>query len=189
MKWSLVFVVMLTAARVADAAEPRQLPVIHLEMDNDAEVPAAMLKRSQEEVARIFANVGVRVEWTETGPRFTVQMVNSAPENSGATPPVLGVASHTPTGATAQIFFRQVEDLAFRSHVAVSRLLAYVVAHEIGHLLLPQMRHSMTGLMKGDWDSDAVRVAALGSLTFTGPQIKKLHALADAGGGPRLGAP
>lgn len=189
MQWSMVVVVMLTAARVADAAEPRQLPVIHLEMNNDADVPAAILQRSQTEVARVFANVGIAVEWTETGPRFTVQMAKRAPVSSGAAPPMLGVVSRTPASATAHIFFQQVEDLAFRSHVNVSRLLAYVVAHEIGHLLLPQMRHSLTGLMKADWDSDSVREAALGSLTFTGSQIKRLRASADAGGGSRFSAP
>jgi hypothetical protein len=176
MRWSIVLAIVLTVARVADAAEPGQLPVIHLEMDNEAAVPAAILKRSQDEVARIFSDVGLGVKWTETGPRFTVQMTTRSPEYSGAEPTVMGVASRTPTGATAQIFFNQVQTFAVRSHVDVGRLLAYVIAHEIGHLLLPQMRHSLTGLMKADWDSDLVREAATGSLTFTGSQIKRLHA-------------
>jgi hypothetical protein len=183
MKWSLVIAVMFAAARVTNAAEPGQLPVVYLEMDNDADVPAATLKKSQDEVVRIFADAGLGVEWTETGPRFTVQMVTTVPLDPSVAPPVLGVVSRTPAGATAHIFFNQVEDLALRYHVAVSRLLAYVVAHEIGHLLLPQMRHSFTGLMKADWDPDTVREAGAGSLRFTGAQIKKLHASADAGVG------
>lgn len=176
MKWSIVIAVMLAVARVADAAEPGQLPVIHLEMDNDAQVSEAILKKSQDQVARIFADAGFAVEWTATGPRFTVQMVTKAPVSTSTAPPALGVASRTPTGATAQIFFDQVYALALTCHVDVGRLLAYVVAHEIGHLLLPRMGHSLTGLMKADWDSDSVREAAAGSLTFTGAQIKRLHA-------------
>jgi hypothetical protein len=181
MKCWMVIAVILTAARVADAAEQGQLPIIRLEMANDAEVPVAILKKSQNEVARIFAAAGFGVEWIETGPMLTVQMVTSAPVYSDAAPPVLGVASRTPGGATAQIFFNQVEDLALRWHVDVGRLLAYVVAHEIGHLLLPRMPHSVTGVMKADWDPDTIREAAAGSLTFTGSQIKRLHAFADAG--------
>ena len=172
----MVIAVMLAAASVADAAEPGQLPVIHLEMHNDAEVPALVLQRSQDEVARIFAKAGFAVEWTATGPRFIVQMVTDAPVSSGAAPPRLGVASRTPAGATAQIFFDQVHDLALSCRVDVGTLLAYVVAHEIGHLLLPRATHSLTGLMKADWDSDTVREAATGSLTFTGSQLKTLHA-------------
>ena len=176
MKSWMVVAVMLAVARVADAAEPGQLPIIHLEMDNDAEVPEAILTRSQHEVTRIFADAGLGVEWTETGPRFTVQMVSSALGYSGAASTVMGVASRTPTGATAQIFFKQVQDLALRCHVDISRLLGDVVAHEIGHLLLPRMPHSLTGLMKADWDTEVVREAAAGSLGFTGAQIKRLQA-------------
>jgi hypothetical protein len=183
MKWSLVIVVMLTVARVADAAEPGQLPVIHLEMRNDAEVPADILKRSQDELARIFGDAGFGVEWSETGPRFTVQMAASAVGSSGAASTamgvestVMGVASRTPTGATAQIFVNKVQYLARTYRVDASRLLACVIAHEIGHLLLPRAPHSVTGLMKADWDSDQVREAAAGSLMFTGTQIKRLHA-------------
>jgi hypothetical protein len=176
MKWSMVMAVMITVARVADAAEPGQLLAIHLEMHNDADVPAAILKKSQDVMARIFADAGLGVEWTETGPRFTVQIVTSALGYAGASSTVMGVASRTPGGATVQIFFRQVQDFARTCHVDVGTLLAYVMAHEIGHLLLPRMGHSATGLMKADWDSAFVREAAAGSLTFTGSQIKRILA-------------
>jgi hypothetical protein len=176
MKCSLVLAVMITVARVADAAEPGQLPAIHLQMDDDADVPAAVLKKSQDEVARIFADAGLGVAWTETGPRFTVQIVASALGYARASSPVMGVALRKPNGATAQIFFTQVQDFARRSHVDVSTLLAYVIAHEIGHLLLPRMPHSETGLMKADWDRDLVREVTAGSLTFTDAQIKRILA-------------
>ena len=173
----MVMAVMITVARVADAAEPGQQAAIHLQMDNDAEVPAAILKKSQDEVARIFADAGLGVEWTGAGPRFIVQIVSSALGYSDAASRVMGVASRTPDAATAQIFFKQVQDLARTYHVDVGRLLACVVAHEIGHLLLPRMPHSATGLMKADWDTHVVREAAEGSLGFTGAQIKRLQGL------------
>jgi len=168
--------VMIAVARVADAAEPGQLPVIHLQMDNDADVPAAIVNTSQDKVARIFADAGLGVEWTETGPRFTVQIVTSALGHARAPSTVMGVASRTPSGAGAQIFFKQVQDFARTCQVDVSRLLAYVIAHEIGHLLLPRVPHSPTGLMRADWDRDFVREATAGSVTFTGAQIKRILA-------------
>ena len=172
----MVMAVMITVARVADAAEPGQLPPIHLQMDNDADVPAAILKKSQDEVARIFADAGLGVEWTARGPRFTVQIGISALGYTRASSPVMGVALRKPGGATAHIFFNQVQDFARRCHVDVGTLLAYVIAHEIGHLLLPRMPHSATGLMKGDWDRALVREATAGSLTFTDAQIKTILA-------------
>jgi hypothetical protein len=172
----MVMAVMITVARVADAAEPGQLPAIHLQMDNDAGVPAAILKGSQDEVARIFADAGLGVEWTETGPRFTVQIVTSVLGYARAASPVMGVALRKPDGAIAQIFFNRVEDFARTYHVEVSVLLGYVIAHEIGHLLLPRMPHSATGLMKADWDRSLMRQATAGSLTFTDAQIKRILA-------------
>ena len=177
MKWSLITAVMITVARVADAAEQGQLPAIRLQMDDDADVPVAILKKSQDEVARVFAAVGVGVEWTETAPTITVRIVTSALAHAGRYSSVMGVALRRPSGATAQIFLKQVQDFARTYDGDVSILLAYVIAHEIGHLLLPRMPHSPTGLMKGDWGRALVREAAAGSLTFTDAQIQRLLAL------------
>ena len=172
----MVMAVMITVASVADAAEPGQLPAIHLQMDDDADVPADVLKRSKEEVSRIFADAGLGVEWTETGPAFTVQIVPTVLGYARASSTVMGVASRTPAGATARVFFNQVQDFARSYHVGVSTLLAHVVAHEVGHLLL-RMPHSATGLMKAEWDMALLREAAAGSLTFTDAQVQRILAL------------
>jgi len=177
MKWALIAAAMITVARVADAAEPGQLPAIRLQMDDTAGVPVAILKKSQDQVARIFAAVGVGVEWTETAPNITVRIVTSALAHAGRSSSVMGVALRRPGGATAQIFLKQVQDFARTYDGDVSILLAYVIAHEIGHLLLPRMPHSATGLMKGDWGRTLAREAAAGSLTFTDAQIQRLLAL------------
>jgi hypothetical protein len=177
MKWSMVMAVMIAVARVADAAEPGQLPAIHLQMDNDADVPAAILKKSQDEVVRIFADAGLGAEWTESEPRFTVQIVPFALGYGRPSSPVMGVALRNRSGPTARIFFNQVQDSARTWDVDVSTLLAYVMVHEIGHLLLPYMPHSATGLMKAEWDRALIREAAAGSLTFTDAQITRIRAL------------
>ena len=173
----MVIAVMIAIARVADAAEPEQLPAIRLQMINDAGLPASLLEASQDEVERIFANAGLGVEWTATGSRFTVQIVGSVLPYAGASSQVMGVAIGKPRGgATALIFFKQVQDFARANYVDVSTLLAYVIAHEIGHLLLPGMPHSATGLMQAHWDRALVRDAATGSLTFTDAQTKRILA-------------
>ena len=172
----MVIAVMITVASVADAAEPGQLPAIHLQMDNDADVPAAILEKSQDTVARIFADAGLGVEWTEAGPRFTVQIVTSVLGYGRASSLVMGVALRKPGGATAQIFFKQVQHVARIYRVDVSTLLAYVIAHEIGHLLLPAMPHSATGLMQADWDRVLISGATTGLLRFTDAQTKKILA-------------
>ena len=54
-------------------------------------------------------------------------------------------------GRLVWVFFDQVETHAERHHVDISRLCGFVMAHEIGHLLLPA-GHSDRGVMQAKWD-------------------------------------
>ena len=47
------------------------------------------------------------------------------------------------------------------------RFTVKVVAHEIGHLLLPYDSHARSGLMQGGWDQKQARRAEMGLVTFT----------------------
>jgi hypothetical protein len=69
---------------------------------------------------------------------------------------VLGRASR-PT-SRAYIFYDRVFDHARMTGSDVSRLLAGVIAHEVGHLLLPALSHAPSGIMRAHWDRQMVRV-------------------------------
>jgi len=49
-----------------------------------------------------------------------------------------------------------------------------VMAHEIGHLLLPDAPHAPVGLMRGVWPADDLRAEAAGSFFFTPDQSASL---------------
>jgi hypothetical protein len=55
-------------------------------------------------------------------------------------------------------------------------LLGVVIAHEIGHLLLPYGSHSASGLMQGDWDSRQFLLARTRRLWFTAQQAELIRA-------------
>ena len=175
MKWWVVAVV-VAVVRTADAAAAGHPLTIDLQMRNAARVPAHVLEESQDEVTRIFARAGIAVRWTETAPQFTVQIVTQVLGFDRAASPVLGVALRKGSDCTVQVFFRQVQDFSRAYHVDLSRMLAYVIAHEIGHLLLPGYKHSPTGVMQADWDKAVVRDAAKESLTFTEAQAAIIRA-------------
>ena len=175
-KWWMVVAVGVMVVRTADAGEPSHPLTIDLQMRNDARVPAHVLEQSQDEVTRIFADAGLAVRWTETAPRFTVHLVSQVLGYARALSPVMGVALRRANGSEAQVFFRQVQDFARTCHVDVSIMLAYVIAHEIGHLLLPGNAHSPTGVMQAGWDKALVHDAARGSLTFTEAQAARIRA-------------
>ena len=172
----MVVAVVLTVVRIADGAEPGHPLTISLQMKNDAQVSAQVLERSQDEVTRIFADAGLAVRWTETAPRFTIQIVAQVLGYARAASPVMGVALRGANGSKAQVFFRQVQHFAHAYRIDLSTMLAHVIAHEIGHLLLPGYPHSPTGVMQAGWDKALVHDAARGSLTFTEAQAARIRA-------------
>jgi hypothetical protein len=175
-KWWIAVAVMVAVVRIAHANEPGNARTIDLRMETDARVPSHVLEQSRDEVVRIFGAAGLAVRWTEIAPRITVKIVPQVLGYGTAGAPVMGVAFHTANGPIAQIFFRQVQDFARTYRVELSTMLAYVIAHEIGHLLLPGNAHSPAGLMRANWDTPVARDAIKGSLTFTEAQAARIRA-------------
>jgi hypothetical protein len=176
MKWWILAVCVMTVVSIADAAEIGDPLIIDLQMKSEARVPAGVLEESRDRVARIFAGAGIVVRWTDSAPRFTITILPQVLGYATATSPVMGVAQRTPAGSSVRVFFKQVQDFARTYHVDLSTLVAYVIAHEVGHLLLPGTPHSATGLMQAEWHRAVVRDAARGSLTFTEPQVARIRA-------------
>jgi predicted Zn-dependent protease len=54
-------------------------------------------------------------------------------------------------------------------------IMGLVIAHEIGHLLLPHGSHSDTGIMRGQWDFRALRRISLHALGFTRSQAQEIR--------------
>ena len=174
-RWIVVVIVAAVAGN-ADAAEPGRPWTIDLRLKSEAPVPAHLLEQSRADVARIFADAGLAVRWTEIAPRFTVRIVARVLGFDRAASPAMGAVVRTADGSTVQVFFKQVQDFARAYDVDLGMMLAYVIAHEIGHLLLPGTAHSSTGLMQAEWGKAAVRDAARGSLTFTEAQAATIRA-------------
>lgn len=167
--------IVATMVRIADAAEPGAPRTLDLQMKTETAVPSEVLAGSCEEVTRIFAEAGVTVRWTETSPRYTVRIVSQVLGFDRAASPVMGVASRKPIPGV-QVFFKQVQDFAHAYKIGLSTMMAHVIAHEIGHLMLPGYGHSSNGLMQPAWDKTAARDAEHGSLTFTNAEAARIRA-------------
>jgi hypothetical protein len=128
-------------------------------VDNFASLPSETLNLTEKAVAAIFADAGVRVVWIdgrERPPRrdgerrlkvllLSREMSERKIAADGVGPTVLGQAARTP--GRAYIFTPRVEDLARRYEREMAGVLARIIAHEIGHLLLPANSHSTKGIM------------------------------------------
>jgi hypothetical protein len=86
---------------------------------------------------------------------------------------VLGTAYPNPQGAGyfAYVFYDRVQELAQRRSLGHA-LLADVLAHEIGHLLLGSASHSPSGIMSAHWDYEELRNVSEGAMWFVPAQSK-----------------
>jgi len=109
-------------------------------------------------------------------------------DRSGLSNTVVGLAPGTgPDRGIVYVFDRKVRTLFWSTlsaysrgdmdrHVSMCQVLGYVIAHEVGHLLLNQQVHSPHGIMRGEWSFLDFRDMASGMLLFTQQQAEFLRA-------------
>jgi hypothetical protein len=129
-------------------------------------IPAGELATAQQAVVEVYGKIGVRVAWaggiaaeaTVDGARhidiifLTAAMADRKQPNARA----FGQASHATR--RAYIYYARVLTYAMRSASDPGVVLGLVLAHEIGHVLLPEYSHAPSGLMRAEWNG---RVAAI----------------------------
>lgn len=149
-----------------------------LHMSNAASVPAHALAKAQTEVTRLYRDIGVDVEWSRSASVsgddvFAIHVI-LVPYETGdlqqRPKTVMGAALRTDQGTNiAYVFYRRVESEAAQYGVPPAFVLACAIAHEIGHLLLPDGFHSghaTAGLMRPCWGRDDFLRADRGQLSF-----------------------
>ena len=132
-------------------------------------VATPVLKRAQRLVSGVFTEAGVDVRWLDqagfasaiptdpvdrkrfAGSTVQVRLVPPAMHRAlGLNQDALGTAG-SGTGCV-WISVAGIQEAARLSNADVSDVLGYVIAHEIGHVLLPLGWHAVAGLMQDDLD-------------------------------------
>jgi hypothetical protein len=82
---------------------------------------------------------------------------------------VLGYTQVAPgkRGTRAYVFWSRVERASLNFTASLDKVLAVALAHEIGHMLLPDGKHAKSGLMAAPWDPGHFRSAAASLLLFS----------------------
>jgi hypothetical protein len=142
-----------TSRASAQDLVPVQLTV---EMRDLARVPSAVLRETQTEVERTFLASGVRIAWRHPAASppdpsaLKVYVVAGAPAGAsgedGRSATVVGVAPQA--GSWVQVFYGRVAAAVAERPIALSLVLAHVISHELGHLLLPPGYHAPFGIMR-----------------------------------------
>jgi hypothetical protein len=156
--------------------------VLHL--SNFSGAPASAVHRVQDEVTRVYAAIGVSLDWSETreaetDPQPSIRVILLPYETGGlrhSEKAVMGSAVHTADGsAIAYVYYRRVQAEAARYDVSTDLVLACAIAHELGHLLLPIRAHAPDGLMRACWSREDFHRAGHGELTFLPMEAERIR--------------
>lgn len=138
----------------AQMARPVELSV---EMRDLARVPAEVMGDAKAEIDRTFHAAGIQIVWVEPGrsshadpAMLRVFIVRSSmPGVRRRNEPGQATLGFAPTcGNWAQVFYDRVSAAVARGQTPTGVVLANVIAHELGHLLLPPRSHAVFGAMR-----------------------------------------
>ena len=183
MRWGYLnaFVVLGLTLITGGAARASDEAVIVLHVYDAANVSQYLLE-AEKEVERVYSAIGVHTIWVDKHEPFSdsghrehlaiyIQSIQNV-DMRDVPSKELGVAPRGEElrGHIAFVFFDRVKEIARLTPLFTGRVLAMVMAHEVGHLLLPYGSHSDHGIMVGTWDPQQIRRAALSELAFTREQ-------------------
>ena len=138
------------------ATSDRREATIVLHVVNFAALSRDVLDTARDRVATIYMSIGVRTVWVDSeqavekhldgGLHLTVMLLPH--EMLGISDDAVGRAH--PGIGRAYIFCNRVRSMPGPKFFAIS--LGAVIAHEVGHLLLPEKGHSRSGIMRAEMD-------------------------------------
>ena len=185
--WACVAWLSGEALAYANQAMPLTLTVYDY-----AQVPRDVRAEAAKTVAQIYGALGVEMVWADwcvhaacrsdiqpaamvdsRRRMLTVHIVGSAMPPFTHKAKVMGVA---PTGGyMAYAFYDRITAFALRRELYLSTVLGYVIAHEVGHLLLRE-GHVDYGIMRSSWSASDLIQAQRGRLGFTSMQGHRIRA-------------
>lgn len=128
------------------------------QVDDHAEIPPADLIEAESAAAHIYESIGVRVIWVHAdvpfddprGVRVHVRLLSRTMTDrkiakEKITSDVLGEA--IAAARCAYVFVDRIPPVVFQFGQPYTRVLGLVIAHEIGHILLPGQGHAESGIM------------------------------------------
>jgi len=164
-------------------------PTVFVHIENHAAVPPETIAGARDELAHIYDVVGVRVEssaepdHSQCALRVTVHVVLLG----GAAADRFIKAEHVKRKVLAQansdarrvyVFWERVGPSVDHQAVGHGDALGLVIAHELGHVLMPARKHSRNGIMQENYHVHRSYV-----LKFSAEESAAMRAFIDAAQG------
>jgi len=138
--------------------------------------------------SKIYAEIGVKIHWHDdprdcVSPRDGIVITFSRETPADLHPGALAYAS--PFERTHIVLFHDRVMTATTPQM-LPTLVAYVLVHEIGHILQGVARHSEGGIMKARWERVDFEEMRRGSLRFNSIDLILIHDGLDKRSAPKL---
>ncbi len=154
-----------------------------LHIHNLAAAPLSVVRDAQDEVVRLYDAIGVHIETIDDANADDPAAVDVVlvPDATGglrtAREAVMGATVWTLQGTPViYVFYRRVQMESNRYAASTTLVLACTLAHELGHVLLPDHGHAPDGLMRASWGRDDLLRAAQGQLRFLPADAARIRA-------------
>jgi len=197
----LFFSCILFPGGFVQAGDATELRLV-VNVSNLAGFDRATITSAEQIVTGIFRRVGIEVAWqravsignldagadAEGRPDVWVNLVPITATRMGANTYAAGLAAMPGDGQPGSriwvfrpILEAVIDNTVFATpqrHPTLLRnvLLAHVIAHEMGHLLLGSAKHSGPGIMTREFDLPAILLACTGGLEFSASESEKIRA-------------
>lgn len=158
------------AGQVAPELERRV--TVCMNMGNNADVYTARVK-----AGKLFQTIGVKIDWQTNGRScpvasgaIAISLIDKTPKDR----PQSALAYARPfEGTHIVVFYERVRDRAELAQLPC--LLAYVLVHEITHMLQGIERHSESGIMKARWGRREYSEMQRGILGFAKNDVESIY--------------
>jgi hypothetical protein len=158
---------------------------------NGVNLPSSDLRRAEREAEKIFLYAGIQVTWaaglmgaslddnatSEKGNAASLQLRLWPRAMAGKWPTsseTLGFCLSLENG-DAVVLADTIQKRAVFGTTNFADLLGLAMAHELGHLLLRSIAHSVTGIMRARWTEKALRDDDRGYLRFTPDEAESMR--------------
>jgi len=178
----------------SDARTPDPVAHVKVSLFDDAHVAAATLAQAEARATFLMAQAGIDIEFLNCPPAdpsdFTPAVspcsVVEWPRHLSLRIVVRGNPANSETfgeaflddagfGVYAKVYYQNL--VASRDVLGLTEgdMLGFVIAHELGHLLLGSNSHSTTGVMQAHWSATTLHEAAHNTIFFTSHQAAVLR--------------
>ncbi len=169
---ALSFVQILGAAASATSPPRTPAPEVLVCLDRIAQASTSTTYVAQSEASKLLARAAVHVAWIhgsacQSGAAIQVHLTVQTPGN--LLPRALAFCQPAARD-DIRVLYDRVQSTVSPAHEP--HLLAYVLVHEIVHILEGEGRHSSTGIMKAQWTPEDYAAMASGKLTFASEDVE-----------------